>query len=273
MTTTPPRGYVFDNENENAAEQHRCLAAAYDPFTTRRLARLGVGPGARVLEVGAGGGSVARWLAGRVAPTGSVLATDVTPLHLAPAPGLRVLTHDITSDPLPENEFDVIHARLVLLHLPGRLDVLRRLVAALRPGGRLQLDEFDETTYGPLIPVGESGDAARAAYGAYLDAKIALLESAGAGLTWGRDAATAMHGAGLTDVDAEPEVQRWRAGSPGTALQIHNTWHLRDRFLAAGLTDEGLEAARAAMSHPDFLAASCLMYSVQGRKPGTAGHV
>ncbi|WP_171168267.1 class I SAM-dependent methyltransferase [Streptomyces sp. I05A-00742] len=267
MTTTPPLGYAFDNDSEYATEQHRCLAAAYDGFTTHRLARLPVAPGAHCLEVGAGGGSVARWLAARVAPTGSVLATDVKPQHAPAAPGLRVLVHDVRTDPLPESTFDIVHARLLLLHLPERDAVLRRLVASLRPGGWLQLDEFDETTYGPLVPVGGSGEPAAAAYRAYLDAKLRLLEEAGADLEWGRRAATAMHRAGLVRVDAEPAVQQWRAHSPGIALQIHNTRHLRDRFLTVGLTDDHLHAAREAMSHPDFLAASCLMYSVQGQRP------
>ncbi|MFI0737302.1 class I SAM-dependent methyltransferase [Streptomyces sp. NPDC021100] len=267
MTTTPPLGYAFDNDSEHATEQHRCLAAAYDGFSTHRLARLPVAPGAHCLEVGAGGGSVARWLAARVAPTGSVLATDVKPQHSPAAPGLRVLVHDARCDPLPEGAFDVVHARLVLMHLPERDEVLRRLVGALRPGGWLQLDEFDETTYGPLVPVGGCDDAAAAAYRDYLDAKLRLLRAAGVDLAWGRRAATAMHRAGLVRIDAEPAVQQWRAHSPGTALQIHNTHHLRDRFRSAGLTDDGLRAAREVMSHPDFLATSCLMYSVQGQRP------
>ncbi|MEU1672479.1 class I SAM-dependent methyltransferase [Streptomyces roseifaciens] len=267
MTTTQVPGYVFDNEHAEAAEQHRCLAGAYDAFTTRRLSRLPLAPGSVCLEVGAGGGSVARWLSERVAPGGSVLATDVKPQHTPPTPGVEVLTHDITRDPLPEGAFDVIHARLVLLHLPERIDVLRRLVSALRPGGWLQLDEFDETTYGPLVPLGRSGDAAAAAYRSYLGAKLRLLQSAGADLTWGRTAATAMHRAGLVGIDAEPDVQQWRAHSPGTALQVHNTRHLRDRFLAVGMTEEQLDEAAAAMSHPDFLASSCLMYSTQGQRP------
>ena len=41
------------------------------------LHRLGLGPGWRCLEVGAGSGSVARWLAAKVGPEGSVLATDI----------------------------------------------------------------------------------------------------------------------------------------------------------------------------------------------------
>src|SRR5262249_2243703 len=41
--------------------------------------------------------------------------------------------HDIGTDPLPEQAFDLIHARLVLQHVPQRHDALAELVAALRP--------------------------------------------------------------------------------------------------------------------------------------------
>ncbi|WP_392892695.1 hypothetical protein [Streptomyces sp. LN699] len=40
MTSTSlPPGYAFDNDSGHAPEQHRCLAAGYDAFTTARLAR------------------------------------------------------------------------------------------------------------------------------------------------------------------------------------------------------------------------------------------
>ena len=61
--------YVFDNASVHAVEQHRCLAEFLDPVTTTELAATGVTDGWRCLEVGAGGGSIARWLAGRVAPS------------------------------------------------------------------------------------------------------------------------------------------------------------------------------------------------------------
>ncbi|MET8830940.1 class I SAM-dependent methyltransferase [Streptomyces sp. NPDC004610] len=262
-------GYAFDNDSAHAAEQHRCLAIGLDGATTRALTRLEPRRGMRCLEVGAGGGSIARWLAERVAPGGSVLATDVKPHHIPRVPGLTVEVHDITRDPLPEAAFDLVHARLVLLHLPERRAVLERLARSLKPGGWLQLDEFDETTYGPLVPVGEldDGGAAERAYAAYLAAKLRLLESAGVELSWGRSVATEMSRCGLRYVHAVPEVQAWHHDSPGTALQIHNTRHLRDRFRAAGLGDAGLAAARRVMAHRDFLATSCVLYCTQGRRP------
>jgi hypothetical protein len=46
------------------------------------LSRLGVGPGWRCAEVGAGAGSLAQWLAGQVGDTGQVVATALDPGHL-----------------------------------------------------------------------------------------------------------------------------------------------------------------------------------------------
>ncbi|MGW9350354.1 class I SAM-dependent methyltransferase [Nocardiopsis flavescens] len=263
-TATAAPGYVFDNHNRNAHDQHRFLAAAYDPLTTRRLAETGVGPGWRCLEVGAGGGSVAHWLARRVAPGGSVTATDVKPDHIAPAEGLEVLRHDIVRDPLPEGAFDLVHSRLVLLHLPERLRVLDRLVRALKPGGVLQLDEFD-ITYGPSLLMPDAG--ARALYERFLDAKVRLMERSGADPAWGRGAAEAMRRAGLVEVDAHPHLEQWDAGSAGVHLISHHTRHLRDAFVREGMTDGELARVRDLLADPSFRACSCVTYSVQGRKP------
>ncbi|MFI9815077.1 class I SAM-dependent methyltransferase [Saccharothrix variisporea] len=254
-------GYVFDNHSLHATEQHRCLAAAYDPITFARLAQTGVRKGWRCLEVGAGGGSVAHWLALR---SGSVLATDVKPEHIAPAPGLTATRHDVVEDPLPEGEFDLVHARLVLLHLPEREAVLRKLVRALKPGGWLQLDEFD-ITYGPLL-LAPDEESARL-YEKFLAAKEKMFADAGADGTWGRRAAAAMVAAGLVDVDPVPVVQPWRPESPGVRLLVHHTHHLRDKLVAAGMTDDELRRVRDVMSHPRFRACSCPFYSVQGRRP------
>jgi SAM-dependent methyltransferase len=259
--TLAGRRYVFDNDNTHSDEQHRCLAAAYDPATTASLAATGVGPGWQGLEVGAGGGSIAQWLAGRVAPTGGVLATDINPRHIRAAPGLTVQRHDVVHDPLPERRFDLVHARLVLLHLPDRLAVLDKLVRALKPGGRLQLDEFD-IAYGPALGGPDNG-----LYERFLDAKAEVMRTAGALGTWGRSVGAAMTAAGLERVEARPHVSLWDRDSPGLRLLVHHTRHLRDAFVAAGFSDDDLARVRDVMAHEDFRACSCLFYTVRGRRP------
>jgi len=256
--------YVFDNDSAHAPDQHRCLADLLDPITTARLAATGVTDGWHCLDVGAGGGSVAVWLAGQVAPSGRVLATDIKPVRIPAAPGLRVARHDIVRDPLPEAGYDLIHARLVLRHLPGRSAALGKLVRALRPGGWLQVDEFD-TSYGPPLLMPDA--AAQELYGTFVAARLRLMERAGVDPTWGQHAPAAMRRAGLVGVDPQVRLQVWRAGSPGTRLLAHSTRHLRDAFVAEGMTDQQLADVRALLADPAFAAVSCAIYSVQGRRP------
>ncbi|MGI5472458.1 methyltransferase [Streptomyces sp. CA-132043] len=257
-------GYVFDNDSAHSREQHRCLAAAYDPVTLERLAATGVGDGWRCLEIGSGGGSVARWLAGRVAPAGEVLATDVKPHHIPETPRLTVAAHDVVTDPLPEAAFDLVVARLVLQHLPERLAVLDKLVRALKPGGLLQIDEFDTSYEPPLL-----APDARAAelYSAFLRAKAAAMRAGGGDPHWGRRVPAAMRAAGLVDIDPLPFIELRHARSAGLRLQLHHTYHLRDKLLAEGMTEGELEEVRALMRDPSFRAASSILYSTQGRRP------
>jgi SAM-dependent methyltransferase len=96
-------------------------------------------------------------MAERAGPGGRVLATDVDPrwLQTGALPQLEVLAHNVTSDPLPEAAFDLIHERLVLVHLPSRDAVLNRLATALKPGGWLVLEEFGNELPICLDPVND----------------------------------------------------------------------------------------------------------------------
>ena len=63
------RTYPFDQGWRQERDRLRALEALFDSATTRRLAGLGLRDGRRCLEVGAGTGSIARWLAMRVGPS------------------------------------------------------------------------------------------------------------------------------------------------------------------------------------------------------------
>ncbi|GAB3299982.1 methyltransferase domain-containing protein [Parasphingorhabdus pacifica] len=256
-------GYVFDNDNPHSGEQHRCLASAYDPITTERLAATGVTDGWHCLEVGAGAGSIARWLADRVGPTGSVLATDLKPGGIAEHPNLTTAVHDIAADPLPEQRFDLIVARLVLQHVPERHAVLVKLARALSPGGWLQIDELD-ASYEPVLMTRDDEDAEL--YEKFLEAKKTLMRSSGGDPEWGRRAAGAMRSTGLVDIDPRPYIRPRHAGSVNLGLQLHHTYHLRDGLVWAGMTDVELDRVRVVMRDPSFRASSSPMYSVHGRK-------
>jgi len=134
-----PAKYQLDQSWEQERERLADLERLADPVTTDHLRHLGVSQGWRCLEVGAGAGSIARWLADAVGAKGQVLAIDLETALLEPLRSgvVGVRRADILVDDLPGG-FDLVHARLVVGHLEGnRATALRRMVKALRPGGWL----------------------------------------------------------------------------------------------------------------------------------------
>src|SRR5207244_12716945 len=83
--------YVFDHAWEAERARLAGLEAGLDPGTIRHLENLGVGPGWRCWEIGAGGGSIAAWLCECVADSGHVLATDLETSFLGQLPSATVL--------------------------------------------------------------------------------------------------------------------------------------------------------------------------------------
>ncbi|MBL7252838.1 class I SAM-dependent methyltransferase [Paractinoplanes lichenicola] len=253
--------YAFDNDDPASVGRHSSLAAMLDDLTTRRLAGLDPLAGRRCLELGAGGGSVASWLAGHGA---RVTATDVNLRHLPPDPPFEVLRHDLTREPLPAGPWDVIHARLLLLHLPQRHEILRDLVTALAPGGALLIEDF-ETTYGKGVMRAPS-EADVAAYEEYHAALIGkVLPALGNDPTWAGRVHAEMLGAGLTSVDTEVHARSWPGGSPGAALIVANIAQQRQALLDAGVSDVALDRVVALMADPGTVLRGHLVYSTLGR--------
>ena len=74
--------YSLSNAWESARRRLALLEQHLDPITHRRLFGLGLGKAWHCLEVGGGGGSVARWLCAQVGADGRVVGTDIDPRFL-----------------------------------------------------------------------------------------------------------------------------------------------------------------------------------------------
>src|SRR3954447_14510371 len=120
-------GYALDNANSNGAAHLGGLTGLFDGFTAARMAESGRLAGARCLEIGAGNGSVAVWLADQVGPGGSVTAGDIDASHIPPHEPLPAWRLDLLREPPPDGPFDVIHGRCVMTHLANRASVLPAL--------------------------------------------------------------------------------------------------------------------------------------------------
>ncbi|WP_371502031.1 methyltransferase domain-containing protein [Kitasatospora sp. NBC_00374] len=256
--------YAFDNRAEEAADQLQVLEACLDPITAAHLDRLGVPPGAHCWEVGAGAGSIARLLAELAGPTGSVTATDLDPARLAGAGGsVLVRRHDVRYEQPPGGPFDLIHARLLLLHLPERHEVLATLAGALRPGGLLLIEEFDRSPLTVLTPV-DPGE--QALFSRVVGTVLTVLGDRGADLDWARRVHGAMTGLGLTEVRTAVHAESW-SHDGGARLHEINSRQLQGPLLAAGLTLDELTRFRALVRRRDFSALSYTLVSTSARRP------
>ena len=263
--------YIFDNAAEQTPRRFQSLESLYDSHTLRVLDATGIGPSWQCLEVGAGGGSIATWLAVRVGPSGHVLVTDIDASHLdaltaSGHPNVDVQHHDIGVDPLPNEAFDLIHARLVLIHVPQRERALARLFDALKPGGWIVIEDFDpaliDRGFAAVDPEG---------YAAFDTVRIAmrqLMDRHGLDPTWGRSLYRRFVALGLTDVQMEGRFSIWPGGSPGALMDQANFGQIRSEAVSAGLvTDEQVEQAIAVLGNPAFALSSIPMMTASGRKP------
>lgn len=256
--------YVLDNAAGQTQERFRNLEALYRPTTVRQLDAVGVAPGWRCWEIGTGSGSVAWQLAARGA---QVWATDIDLRWIAPglADVARVQTHDVTKDEPPRNDFDLIHARLVLSHLPNGAEVLHHLAGCLAPGGWLVVEELDPM--GRYFP--DASSDAEQLINQVGDAFTAVLGSRGGNPKLGRRLHREMWSAGLVNVSNEGTAIAGTGDSPAAMLMAANVAQMADELKrqCSQLSDVDLDAYQELMhlSTTDFYMPT--FWSARGQRP------
>jgi SAM-dependent methyltransferase len=226
------------------------------------LSGIGISPGWVCLEVGAGSGSISRWLAEQTQPGGNVLSVDVDlRFHCDPIPGMEVRELDIISDPLPTGSFDLVHARAVLEHLVERDDVLDRLVTATKPGGWVVVEDGEWQAFlaqplpEPLAKISQlmhDGLQARTGWDHLLGGRLLRMFAE----------------RGLVELDVVAEARPMRGGHDSISWWSFGIEHRGDRMVDAGVvTREELAQAIALVRSPDFIMMSPLSVSVRGRLP------
>jgi hypothetical protein len=232
--------YLLDNQQPEAATRFDALAQLFNPSTFRHIEALGIAQGWRCWEVGAGGPSVPSWLAACVGPAGHVLATDidVSRLTAAAESGCDVRRHDVGVEPAPGGGFDLVHARLVLVHVSQRATALAAMISALHPGGWLLVEEADPMMQ-PLVCPDESGPAQRLANKLKRDFRT-LMAQRGVDLSYGRTLPRVLRDAGLVDVEADAFFPI--TGPACDLLEQATVAQIRDRLIDARLaTDDEID--------------------------------
>jgi SAM-dependent methyltransferase len=252
-------------------ERLRVLSRVMAPTTHALLARVGVAPDARCLDVGCGGGDVTVVLAAMV-PDGSVVGVDFDPVKIAAAreeaaargvANVEYREADLAAVTSGDERFDLIYVRFVLSHLTDPAGALRGLVGCLAPGGALVAEDIDID--GALCwPPSPAFDQARALY-------AATVRSRGADPQLGLRLPALLLDAGLADVDVEV-VQPAALWGDAKRIQLLTLEATADSMVAAGLatSDEiaGIASELAAyIDRPDTLASTARTIQSWGRLP------
>jgi SAM-dependent methyltransferase len=264
---TAQQTYAFRNARSGQGARLEALEALYDPGTIAQLEGVGVGVGWRCLEVGAGGGSIASYLADRVGPAGSVVALDLdlTTVQGLERPNLELVRHDIETEDPPGGPYDVIHLRMVLAWLHDAEAALTRLTRTLRPGGWLVAEELD---FASLACDSSRPAEERVSFAHIAAAHLAVLSSHHSfDVAYGRRVVADLAAAGLTRVAGESRGSMWLGGDPGCTLWRLTLEQLREPMVETGLVDAAeVDDALARCSDPAFSVVSPLLMAARGRR-------
>lgn len=249
MTST--ERYPLRNADEREGARLSLLQGLSDPITVRWFERLGVAVGWRCAELGAGGGSMVEWLAGRVGPDGSVMAVDQDTSRLGAVVerygNVRVVEGDLCALELPEEAFDLVHSRSVLMHLACPDEVVERAVRSLAPGGVVF---FEETDGSPAQEAHDAPPPFRVVFGPLC-----------ARWTWARGLADSLRRLGMVEVHEDVRMDELTGATPKAEFwkfTLGSVADLHERALSsperlAELEAQGIDPAELLRALPEML--------------------
>lgn len=272
MNAKTSEGYYTSGATVTERERLLAQAASQEPDAQWLLDQLGVQPGWRVADLGCGPIGILNLLAERVGVDGTVLGIEREPRFVEMAQNVtaernlvhvRVIQADATATSLPENSFDLVHARLVLLHQREPSPLISEMVRLARPRGWVALQELDAMSFICEPP--------HPAWTRLWDAVLVVGRELGIDVNVGRRIPGILRAAGLEDVQAEVHTRVVRPGEYGRTHLLSIVTGMRDRIIQRGLlteselTDE-MGAVEEHVRNPVTLVVRELLVQAWGRK-------
>jgi len=242
---TTERAYVFDGTQvDSELKRLRMLEAVFDPGTRELVLAAGLDRGMRCLEIGAGAGSIAAWMAEVVGPTGQVAAVDLSTRFLQTTSVANLAIHeaDICTAELQPASFDIAHARFVFIHVPDWQIALTNVLRLLKPNGRLIVEEPDFS-----VSRAVAGDPVRRrAFGRVHEATRAMFTTRHMDYAFGLTLPDIFTVRDLDMLTLENDAPIVRGGTPLASMMGLSAHQLREKYVATGLaTAEDIECYRA----------------------------
>ena len=177
----------------------------------------------------------------------------------------RFWESDLLAARLPRAEYDLVFARWVFLFLPDPVAHLRKLVATLKSGGLLAIEDYHRETWALVPRPPEWAD--------FLAADHAFFASQGADASVGSRLPEMYRRVGLKVVEVVPTVKVGGPGSPVWRWVTTYFLSVADRYAqCAPLTVESTARLRrswlAAGRRPASVMIAPAVLDVVGRKPG-----
>ena len=192
-----------------------------------------------------------------------MVAADLNPRFLDnPPANVEVRQLDITKDELEAEAYDLVHSRLLLMHLPNPADALDRMSAALKPGGWLVTEEAD---WG-LFSLDGHPDAPWAT--AFVHDLFARHAEAGLRFPFfGRTHPGLVAALRMDSVEAVGRTSVDFGNEDGVNLTRLTFEALRPVNLSVGATDVDLDRLQAVLDSPTAVITGVTIITTTGRKP------
>jgi len=207
-------------------------------------------PGAHVLDVGCGPGTITVDIARRVEPgrvVGIDASADVIVEARADAAGIANVEFargDVYALDFPDRSFDVVHAHQVLQHLPDPVGALREMRRVCKPGGAVACRDSDYTAF-TWYPRDSLLDAWLALY-------CEIARANGGEPDAGRFLLAWAHAAGFSDVT--PSASAWCFATPDDRAWWGALW--ADRMTTSAIGEQARREGFATRPELEAMAAA-----------------
>ena len=207
-------------------------------------------------------------MARHLAAPDRVSVVDIDDTHLDVPAGVTVHRHDLNEGLPTGGGFDLIHARMLLMHLKRRREILEELVDALDPGGWLVIGDQAYTGIHVLSAPTPADDEL---YRSIVDTAVnKMARAAGIDAQWAGTVDAEMTAAGLVEIDTMTYDRTLRGGTTGMTLMGNYIRQAEAPLLSLGVSASELRRFYEIVRDSRMRAWWFPLFYTRGRKPGQA---